>query len=111
MCFSFAICRSHVIGPDIEPILHLVFISLILLSKRNFQLLPFLIPLGHESATPILIYQLAFANPFRLALELVVLAQSTKVWLYAIRQAGPGELTKGNDTIGGKMVKLYLEHF
>ena len=98
--FPFAIRRGHAAGPDIEPILHPVFTPLILLSKRNFQLLPFLIPLGHESVAPILSYQLALANLFRLALELVVLTESTNVRLRAIRQARPAKLAQGNYPIG-----------
>ena len=68
-------------------------------------------PFGHEGIAPILSYQLAFANPFRLALELVVLAESTNVGLRAIREAGLAELTQNNNTIGGKMMQLYLECF
>ena len=109
--FPFAIRRGHAASTNIEPILHLVFIPLVLLSKRNFQLLPFLIPFGHERAAPILSYQLAFTNPFRLALELIVLAESTNVGLHTIRQADPAKLTQSNNTIGSKMMQLYLERF
>ena len=107
--FSFTIRRGHATSPNIELVLHTVFVPLVLLSKRNFQLLPLLIPLGHESVAPILSYQLAFANPFRLALELIVLVESTNIRLRTIRQAGPAELTQSNNTIGSKMMQLYLE--
>ena len=83
--FSFAIHRGHTASPDIEPILHPVFTPLVLLSERNLQLLPFLIPLRHESTVPILSYPLAFANLFRLALELVVLTESTNIGLRTIK--------------------------
>ena len=109
--FPFSIHRGHAAGPNIESILHPVFVPLVLLSKRNFQLLPFLIPLGHESAAPILGYQLAFAHPLRLVLKLIVLAESTNIGIHARRQAGPTELTQSDDTVGGKMMQLYLKSF
>jgi hypothetical protein len=70
-----------------------------------------LVPLGHKSIAPILCYQLAFAHPLRLSLELIVLTKDTNVGLCSIRQARLAELTQSNYTIGSKMVQLYLKCF
>jgi hypothetical protein len=79
MLFPFAIRGGHAAGPDIEPILHLVFIPVILLGKRNLQSLAFLLPLRHEGTTPILGHKLVFTDFLGLSLELIILTDRANV--------------------------------
>ena len=81
------------------------------MSEGDLQLLAFLVPPWHKSTASILRHHLAFANSFRMALELVVLIESTNIGIHAIRQADLAKLTQSNNTIGGKMMQLYLECF
>ena len=92
-----------------KPVLHPILRPLVLLSKGNFQLLTLLIPPWHEHVAPILGYQLVFVNPFGLALELIILTKSTNIGLCTTRQTGLAEFAQGNNTIGGKVMQLYLK--
>ena len=92
MFFCFAIHRGHSTGPDVELILHLVFVPLILLGKRNLHSLALLLPLRHEGTTTILGNELVFAHLLGLSLKLIVLTKCANMRLRTIRQASLAKL-------------------
>ena len=107
--FSFAIRRAHATGPDIEPILHPVFIPLILLGKRNLQSIAFLLPLRHEGTAAILGNKLVFTDLLGLSLKLITFTECANVRFCTIRQIGPTKLAQSKDTIWSEVMKLYLK--
>jgi hypothetical protein len=104
--FPFAIRGGHAAGPDIEPILHPVFIPLVLLDKRNLQSLTFLLPLRHEGTVAILGNKLVFADLLGSSLKLIIFTECANVRLRTIRRTGPTKLAQSEDTIWSEMMQL-----
>jgi hypothetical protein len=109
MLFPFAIRGGHAASPNIEQILHPIFIPLVLLSKRNLQYLAFLLPLRHEGTTAILGNKLIFVDLLGSSLKLIIFTECANVWLLTIRQTGPTKLAQSEDTIWSEMMQLYLK--
>jgi hypothetical protein len=101
--------RSNAKGLHIKPIVHPILIPLILLTRRDLQPRIPLLPLRHERTTAILRYKLIFTHLLRLALKLIVFAESVQIRLSAIGLASPANLTQSKQAIRSKLVNLHIE--
>jgi hypothetical protein len=68
-----------------------------------------LLPLCHKCAAAILSYELIITYLLRLALKLVVLAESVQIWLSTVGLVSLAKLTQSKESVRSKVVNLHIK--